>query len=99
MRDYEWFEPGAEKFAEMLDNANEQRRVQMKQAFADALDDVMDFPRSGGTPLIIKGEKLNKKLKRDFVLLSRYDEDRDMVELVGFYHQSSSYQGALEAIL
>lgn len=99
MRTHKWFEPGAQQFREMLDDASATAALKIKTAYAAAFDAVMQFPRSGGTPLTIKGVELHKQLSGKFILLSRYDADLDEVELVGFYYQNSSYHSFVAAIL
>lgn len=99
LRKYTWFEPGAQQFAEMLDDASKTAALQMQKDYTLAFNAVMQFPRSGGTPIIVKGFKLHKQLSGKFILLSRYDDVLDEVELVGFYYQNSSYQSSLAAIL
>lgn len=98
LRNYKWLVAGAEQFSEMLDDSSSLVRERMKIAFADALDFVLEYPRMG-SPLTIKGVRLNKKTSGKFVLISRYDEDLDEVELIGFYYQASSYTNLLEQIL
>lgn len=98
MRTHKWFEPGAQQFREMIDDASETAALKIKTAYAAAFDAVMQFPRSG-SPLTIKGVELRKQLSGKFILLSRYDADLDEVELVGFYYQTSSYHSSVAAIL
>lgn len=99
LRTYTWLDAGAEQFAEMREDASKAAALQMQKDFAKALDAVMQFPCSGGTPITVKGVLLHKQLSGNFILLSRYDESLDEVELVGFYYQNSSYHASVAAIL